>query len=144
MDIRISGRPVVAFQAPSLDSESPRRAGRGLANDRVVPHERTRRGSGREVAADSAPDANVGGPDLWFGRYTGATLGGARMPEEGRHKRLDDVAREMRSMCDELDQLVGADEELTAQISDPRATEMLRAGTWLLRRPTSSSPTTPC
>lgn len=67
----------------------------------------------------------LGGPDLWFGRYTGATLGGGGMPDRGRHKRLADVAREIGAMVAEIDGVAGSGEDLTSQMSDPRANEMV-------------------
>lgn len=66
-----------------------------------------------------------GGPDIWFGRYTGATLGGGGMPENGKHRRLKDVASELRSMVSEIDAVAGAGEDLTSQMSDPRQAEMV-------------------
>ncbi|MDN7121478.1 DEAD/DEAH box helicase [Nocardioides sp. ChNu-153] len=68
---------------------------------------------------------DLGGPELWFGRYTGASPGGSVMPERGRHTKLDEVARELTAMASEAERLVGADEDLTAQVSDPRAVEMV-------------------
>jgi len=67
----------------------------------------------------------LGGPDIWFGRYTGASPGGSTMPQSGRHGRLEDVARELRTMAHEAVRLAGADEDLTAQLTDPRAVEMV-------------------
>ncbi|WP_439939896.1 DEAD/DEAH box helicase [Nocardia sp. N13] len=67
----------------------------------------------------------LGGPELWFGRYTGATLGGAGMPDRGRHKQVVPVARQLREMCAEIDAVAGASEDLTSQMTDPRANEMV-------------------
>ena len=67
-----------------------------------------------------------GGPALWFGRYTGATLGGGGMPDgRGRHKRLDDVARQLLKMTVEMDRVKTAGADLTSQMSDPRDVEMV-------------------
>lgn len=66
---------------------------------------------------------------LWFGRYTGSTLGSGALPTTGRDKRrLEDAASELRSMAAEHDRLskseaVGA--EVLSQFSDPRSGEML-------------------
>lgn len=68
---------------------------------------------------------SLGGPNIWFGRYTGATLGGGGMPDRGRHKRLSVVARELREMASEIDRVQGAGEDLLSQMSDPRAAEMV-------------------
>lgn len=68
---------------------------------------------------------SLGGPELWFGRYTGATLGGAVMPERGRHKQLASVARQVRAMVEEIDGVAGSGDDLTSQMSDPRANEMV-------------------
>lgn len=68
---------------------------------------------------------SLGGPELWFGRYTGATLGGAAMPDRGRHKHLAAVAKQVRAMVDEIDGVAGAGDDLTSQMSDPRTNEMV-------------------
>jgi len=68
---------------------------------------------------------SLGGPSLWFGRYTSASLGGSFMPRNGRHDRLDQVCEQLREMVAELESLAGASEELTSQMTDPRASEMV-------------------
>ena len=46
--------------------------------------------------------AAAGGPQLWFGRYTGATLGGSRRrPEVAGNARAEEAARELRAMVAE-------------------------------------------
>jgi DEAD/DEAH box helicase domain-containing protein len=69
--------------------------------------------------------STLGGPDIWFGRYTGATLGRGGMPERGRHKYLSLVARDVLEMVQELDSLGDASEDLLSQMSDPRTAEMV-------------------
>jgi DEAD/DEAH box helicase domain-containing protein len=66
-----------------------------------------------------------GGPRLWFGRYTGVTLGGGGLPERGRHAQLDTVARDLRGMVTEVERLRHGSEDLTSQMSDPRVAEMV-------------------
>ncbi|MDQ1106071.1 DEAD/DEAH box helicase domain-containing protein [Nocardioides zeae] len=68
---------------------------------------------------------SLGGPNLWFGRYTGATLGGTAMPERGRHRGLSRVATEIRAMVSEIDGVKGLGEDLTSQMSDPRQNELV-------------------
>lgn len=67
----------------------------------------------------------LGGPNLWFGRYTGATLGGTAMPERGRHRDLSQVAAEVRAMVTEIDGVKDLGEDLTSQMSDPRQNELV-------------------
>lgn len=69
--------------------------------------------------------AALGGPDLWFGRYTGATLGGTAMPDRGRHSALSQVAAELRAMTTEIDDVNDLGEDLTSQMSDPRQHELV-------------------
>lgn len=68
---------------------------------------------------------SLGGPQLWFGRYTSATLGRSGMPERGRHRQLADVVREIREQVSEYDKVSHVCEDLTAQMSDPRLAEMV-------------------
>ncbi|MBW9208640.1 DEAD/DEAH box helicase [Mumia sp. zg.B21] len=68
---------------------------------------------------------NLGGPHLWFGRYTGATLGGTAMPEHGRHRGLSQVVSEVREMVTEIDGVRDLGEDLTSQMSDPRQNELV-------------------
>lgn len=67
----------------------------------------------------------LGGPQLWLGRYTSATLGRGPLPERGRHRQLADVVREIRSQVTEYDRVAHIGEDLTAQMSDPRLAEMV-------------------
>lgn len=62
---------------------------------------------------------------LHFGRYTGATLGGQRVPERMSDSRVKDVAGQLRAMVRERDELGNDDPELISQIPDPRTGEML-------------------
>lgn len=68
----------------------------------------------------------LGGPDLWFGRYTSAAPGGTHMPDaRGRHSRLSEVAAQLRELVAEYDALKGADAALFAHLADPRSTEVV-------------------
>lgn len=67
----------------------------------------------------------AGGAQLWFGRYTGATLGSGSLPSGARDKRrVGRVASELRSMIGEYDALEGSGVDLT-QFADPRQGEMI-------------------
>lgn len=72
-----------------------------------------------------------GGPQLWFGRYTSATLGSGGIPGPKDSKKVGTTADEIRRIIREyaaVDQAIkrsGADEELLAQFSDPGSGEML-------------------
>ena len=68
----------------------------------------------------------AGGPQLWFGRYTSATLGSGGPPAgPADRRRVEAAAREMRAMAIEYDALVNAGEIDLAQFPDPRQGEML-------------------
>ncbi|HET9894975.1 MAG TPA: DEAD/DEAH box helicase [Streptosporangiaceae bacterium] len=64
---------------------------------------------------------------LWFGRYTGSTLGGAAMPANGKDDRVIDIAAQLSKIVAEYDALAkaGTTHEDLAQFADPRAHEML-------------------
>jgi DEAD/DEAH box helicase domain-containing protein len=64
-------------------------------------------------------------PPLFFGRYTGATLGGGSIPSRGTDERAQDVAEELRRMERDADAMGTDDLELLSQFSDPRVGEML-------------------
>src|SRR5699024_1960165 len=66
---------------------------------------------------------NSPGRPIWFGRYTGVTLGGTRRPKR-TGPALDGVRRELRNMTAEFERLSSADVDL-AQFPDPREHEML-------------------
>lgn len=67
-----------------------------------------------------------GGPSLWFGRYTGATLGTGDTPRKGADpKRVDPIGAELRAIESERDSLTDADEEVLTQFPDPSRGEML-------------------
>jgi DEAD/DEAH box helicase domain-containing protein len=67
-----------------------------------------------------------GGPQLWFGRYTGATLGTQEVPSSGTERdRVAEAAAELRAMITEIDALGSGDQELRSQFPDPRAGELL-------------------
>lgn len=63
---------------------------------------------------------------LWFGRYTGVTIGGGR-PPSGADEAAAQVAAELRTMARDFDEIrnAGANDEDLAQFSDPRSHEML-------------------
>lgn len=65
---------------------------------------------------------------LWFGRYTGSTLGAGDLPTLGRpDQKVAEVASQVRSIAAEFDRLrlAGVDDELLGQFSDPLRDEML-------------------
>lgn len=67
-----------------------------------------------------------GGPRLWFGRYTGATLGSGDLPRRGRKdQKVERVAAELRGMERELRGLENADDDVLMQFADPVRGEML-------------------
>lgn len=67
--------------------------------------------------------ASLGGRQLWFGRYTGVTLGSGAPPQQAAHAR--EVASELRSLAAEYDALAAIPVEDLDQFSDPRQGEML-------------------
>jgi DEAD/DEAH box helicase domain-containing protein len=75
----------------------------------------------RRLCADSEQ------PQLWFGRYTGVTLGQNEFPPMPNGEPLASAAVEMRAYQDEFTALVnaGQPEDLLAQFSDPRSGEIL-------------------
>ncbi|MCD9198337.1 DEAD/DEAH box helicase [Aeromicrobium wangtongii] len=68
---------------------------------------------------------SLGGPSLWFGRYTGATLGGTAMPVHGRHRALGHVVSAVQTMVSEIEDLKNLGEDLTSLMSDPRENELV-------------------
>ena len=88
-----------------------------LVEDQMV---RLRRAVRRIGAADERSK-------LWFGRYTGSTLGGATMPADGKDEKVFDAAVQLSEMVKEYDALAkaGTTQEDLAQFADPRAHEML-------------------
>jgi DEAD/DEAH box helicase domain-containing protein len=88
-----------------------------LVEDQMV---RLRRAVRRIGAADERSK-------LWFGRYTGSTLGGATMPADGEDEKVFDAAVQLSEIVKEYDALAqaGTTQEDLAQFADPRAYEML-------------------
>lgn len=87
-----------------------------LVEDQIT---RLRRAT-RKIA--SAP----GGRQLWFGRYTGATLGSGNLPKRsGGGAGVRSVARDLRAVCNEFDRLVDQGGVDVSQFADPRQGEML-------------------
>lgn len=68
-----------------------------------------------------------GQPALWFGRYTGVTLGSSDLPDSKSADLVIEVAGELRSLQKEHDALVRAnrEEDILTQFPDPRRGEML-------------------
>ena len=66
---------------------------------------------------------------LWFGRYTGSTLGGGTFPLAGKGgPRVAEVALELGSIVRDFQRLAqgaSVDHDLLSQFSDPRSGEML-------------------
>lgn len=70
--------------------------------------------------------AQNGGPQLWFGRYTGASLGSGAIPVGSRdRKKVEQVARSLQSDVAEFDSLRAAGGIDLAQFADPRQGELL-------------------
>lgn len=68
----------------------------------------------------------AGGPELWFGRYTSATPGGAAAPPTGRSdRRVKPLAQDLVDMQREFDELSHLDERTLAQFQDPQHDEMV-------------------
>jgi DEAD/DEAH box helicase domain-containing protein len=88
----------------------------------------------RAVSAARAPGDP---PRFFFGRYTGATIGGGEIPTQMSDSRVRQVAEELRQMERDLDDLApedAADAELVSQFPDPRTGELLTR--WdMIRRP---------
>lgn len=66
-----------------------------------------------------------GGPALYFGRYTGATIGAGELPTKMSDKRVVDVAHQLRLMERERDGLRSDDPEIAGQFAEPRDGELL-------------------
>jgi DEAD/DEAH box helicase domain-containing protein len=77
--------------------------------------------------------ARSDGHQIWFGRYTGATLGSGAVPLGKRGRLVAEAAAELRSYVEEFDALVVASKtrseveqlEFLSQFADPRSGEML-------------------
>ena len=69
---------------------------------------------------------DLGGPLLWFGRYTSASPGGAKPLPSGSDARVNPIRRQLLDMVDEYDRLA---EALSASelghFQDPRRVEMI-------------------
>jgi DEAD/DEAH box helicase domain-containing protein len=73
----------------------------------------------RTIAAQ--PD----GRRLWFGRYTGATIGGGDLPAKVNDRRVKEVAAQLRDTIAEFDSLAHHSGIDLAQFPDPRQGELM-------------------
>lgn len=77
--------------------------------------------------------AHSAGHQIWFGRYTGATLGSGAVPRGQRGRLVAEVAAELRNYVEDFEALIQASEarpeleqlEFLSQFADPRSGEML-------------------
>lgn len=76
-------------------------------------------------AAVQATRKGDNAPGLFFGRYTGVTLGSGSCPATLDEERVIDAAKVLRDIEGELRSLAGGGPELAAQFSDPRCGEMM-------------------
>ena len=79
----------------------------------------------RAIHIAAGPDGS--GPQFFFGRYTGETLGGARTqrPARLRGQRVLQTAREVRQMAADAAGLSTAEQELRVQFPDPGRGELV-------------------
>jgi len=75
--------------------------------------------------AISAAAASEDPPQLFFGRYTGATLGERDIPTRPNDPRVLAIGDELRRMEEERDQIDSRESELLSQFPDPRTGELL-------------------
>lgn len=79
-------------------------------------------------ASSRAKDAS-GNPLFFFGRYTGATLGGMYRPPESLQRKdqrkIDEIAREIREIQNEFDSLDNSDSAIRSQFTNPLSGEMV-------------------
>ena len=66
-----------------------------------------------------------GGPRLYFGRYTRATIGGGDRPARTNSDSVADVAQQLRSLEEDRDRVPDAESDLIEQLPDPRDGEMI-------------------
>ena len=64
-------------------------------------------------------------PEIFFGRYTGATLGLGEVPKLNSERRVQRLATELREMETERDGLSHREAEIQCQFPDPRRGELL-------------------
>ena len=62
---------------------------------------------------------------LYFGRYTGATIGNRDHPRRTKTAQAREVALHMQALEADRDSVVGNDQDLIAQLPDPRQGEMI-------------------
>jgi len=70
-------------------------------------------------------DVSANEPPLYFGRYTGSTMGGGRVPDRYSDARVKDIAAQLRDMEEKRDAIKSQDVETVCQFPDPRRGEML-------------------
>ncbi len=70
--------------------------------------------------------AGSGGKQLWFGRYTSATLGTGSVPNgRGQQTRIVELAQQLRTTVQEYDAIKSAGSIDLSQFADPRQGELL-------------------
>lgn len=68
----------------------------------------------------------LGGPDIWFGRYTSASPGGSKPLPRGADNRVADVRKSLSSLATEFLELsAGLSEKDLAHFQDPTENEMV-------------------
>ena len=117
-EVGVSGR-----WAASRDPSSPRPAAvRALLlypTNALVEDQMTRLRRAVRLAAES-------GPRIFFGRYTGVTLGTGDIPTRMSRRAVREAASELRAMEDESDSIeLGDNPDLRFEFPDPRHGEML-------------------
>lgn len=68
--------------------------------------------------------SSSGGRQMWFGRYTSATLGTGAVPSRLSEPKVREVARQLRDTVAEFEDLRGSEKIDLDQFSDPRQGEM--------------------
>ena len=76
------------------------------------------------LAVESVATGNAR-PEIFFGRYTGATLGLGEVPGSKTERRVRRLAAELRDMESERDGLARREAEIRCQFPDPRQGELL-------------------
>ena len=91
-----------------------------------------------DFARRCGPSPRQGGKQLWFGRYTGATLGSGLPAERGKGQAARrEGRRELRSMITEYDAFAEHGRRPEPSSLTPVKARCSRAGTWWPTRRTS-------